>query len=56
MGDGERQASLRCCSPWGVHRAGHSLETQPQQQRLEGVRNESELNEYKIFFRNEKIL
>lgn len=23
---------------------------------LKGVRNESELNEYKIFFRNEKIL
>ena len=32
LGDGERQGSLVCCSPWGHKGSGHDLVTTQQQQ------------------------
>ena len=33
-GDGERQGSLACCSPWGSQKARHDLVTEQQQNDL----------------------
>ena len=32
QGDGERQGSLACCSPWGSQRVGHDWATEQEQQ------------------------
>ena len=34
LGDGERQESLACCSPWGHKRVRNNLATEQQQQKI----------------------
>ena len=34
-GDSERQQSLACCSPWGLKRVRHDLETEQQPQSID---------------------